>query len=139
MQKHGPERRRQWCKLHIGIDAQSLQIRAICVTSNEVVDAAVVADLLVLAPHRESIRSLAGDGAYDTQTAHEVAIQRGAIPVIPPRKNARVRKDDAFVYRMPAFGSKDVESVEPLPPEKLGGDQNELHQTTGRAGDVQSP
>ena len=34
--KHGPERRRQWRKLHIGIDAQTLQIRAICVTSNNV-------------------------------------------------------------------------------------------------------
>ena len=37
--KHGPERRRQWRKLHIGIDAQTLQIRAICVTSNNVSDA----------------------------------------------------------------------------------------------------
>ena len=38
--KHGPERRRKWRKLHIGIDAQTLQIRAICVTSNDVSDAA---------------------------------------------------------------------------------------------------
>ena len=44
---HGPARRRQWRNLHIGIDAQTLQMRAICVTSNEVVDATVVADLLV--------------------------------------------------------------------------------------------
>lgn len=40
--KHGPERRRQQRKLHIGIDAQTLQIRAICVTSNNVSDAAVI-------------------------------------------------------------------------------------------------
>jgi len=31
----------QWCKLHIGIDAQTLQVRAICVTSNNVSDAVV--------------------------------------------------------------------------------------------------
>lgn len=39
VQKHGAERRRQWHKLHIGIDAQALQVRAICVTSNNVSDA----------------------------------------------------------------------------------------------------
>ena len=44
--KHGAERRRQWRKLHIGIDAQTLQIRAICVTSNNFSDAAVSPDLL---------------------------------------------------------------------------------------------
>ena len=61
--KHGPERRRQWRKLHIGIDAQTLQIRAICVTSNNVSDAAVLPDLLQQLP---ALESLAGDGAYDT-------------------------------------------------------------------------
>lgn len=103
--KHGPERRRQWRKLHIGIDAQTLQIRAIFTTSNEVTDAAVVADLLDQVPHHESIRSLTGDGAYDTQTAYEAAIQRAAIPIITPRKNARVRKGDAFVYRNAAVAA----------------------------------
>ena len=72
--KHGTERRRQWCKLHIGIDAQMLQIRAICVTSNEVTDAAVVADLLDQAPRYESIRSLTRDGAYDTQPGYAMLL-----------------------------------------------------------------
>jgi hypothetical protein len=36
MQKHGAERRRQWRKLQIGIDAQNMQIRSICVTSNNI-------------------------------------------------------------------------------------------------------
>lgn len=44
--KHGPERRRQWRKLHIGIDAQTLQIWAIAVTSNNLSDASVIPDLL---------------------------------------------------------------------------------------------
>ena len=103
--KHGPERRRQWRKLHIGIDAQTLQIRAICVTSNEVTDAAVVADLLDQVPRHETIRSLTGDGAYDTQPVYEAVIQRGAIPIIPPRKNARIRKGDAFAYRNAAVAA----------------------------------
>ena len=34
--KHGPEYRRQWRKLHIGIDAKTLQIRAVQLTTNNV-------------------------------------------------------------------------------------------------------
>lgn len=89
--KHGAERRRQWRKLHIGIDAQTLQIRAICVTSNEVSDAAVL--------------SLIGDGAYDTQPVYEAVIHREAVPIIPPRKNARIRKGEAFAYRNAAIAA----------------------------------
>ena len=142
--KHGPERRRQWRKLHIGIDAQTLQIRAICVTSNEVTDATVVADLLEQVPRNEAVLSLTGDGAYDTQSVYEASIQRGAIPIIPPRKNARIRKGDAFVYRnaaiaaLPAFGQKDMESLEWLSPTQSGRNQDELHQTAGRTGHVQN-
>lgn len=67
--KHGAERRRQWRKLHIGIDAQTLQIRVICVTGNEVSDAAVIADLMEQVPPSEALMTLTGDGdgAYDTQ------------------------------------------------------------------------
>ena len=74
--KHGPERRRQWRKLHIGIDAQTLQIRAICVTSNNVSDAAVLPDLLQQLPDNEALEGLTGDGAYDTQPAHEAVIEQ---------------------------------------------------------------
>lgn len=37
--KHGADYRRQWCKVHIGIDADTLEIRAIEVTSNAIGDA----------------------------------------------------------------------------------------------------
>lgn len=99
--KHGPQRRRQWRKLHIGIDAQTLQIRAICVTSNNVSDAAVIPDLL----QDEVLESLTGDGAYDTQPVYEAVIKRGAIPTIPPRKNARIRKGQAFAHRNVAIAA----------------------------------
>ena len=103
--KHGPERRRQWRKLHIGIDAQTLQIRAIAVTSNNVSDASVIPDLLGQLPADEVLKILGGDGAYDTLPVHEAVIERGAIPVIPPRKNARIRKGSAFVYRNAAIAA----------------------------------
>jgi hypothetical protein len=97
--KHGVEHRRQWRKLHIGIDAKTLQIRAICVTSNNVSDAAVMPELLQQLPQDEVMHSLTGDGAYDTQSVYEAILKRGAIPIIPPRKNARIRKGQDFVHR----------------------------------------
>lgn len=97
--KHGPERRRQWRKLHVGIDADTLQIRAICVTSNNVSDASLLPDLLLQLPQDEPRESLTGDGAYDTQPVHEAVTRCGATPVIPPRKNARIRKGSVFEYR----------------------------------------
>ena len=52
--KHGAERRRQWwCKVHLSIDAQTLQIRAIAATTNEVGDSPMAADLLGQIPNHE--------------------------------------------------------------------------------------
>jgi len=39
--KHGSEYRRQWRKLHIAIDAETLQIRAVQLTTNNVSDSQV--------------------------------------------------------------------------------------------------
>lgn len=103
--KHGPERRRQWRKLHIGIDAQTLQVRAICVTSNNVTDAAVLPQLLEQIPAEEPLLTVTGDGAYDTQPVHAAVMQRNATPIIPPRKNARMRKGDAFAHRNAAIAA----------------------------------
>lgn len=62
--KHGAEYRRQWCKVHLGVDAETLEIRAIEVTSNRVGDAQVLPDLLNQIPCDERIDSVSGDGAY---------------------------------------------------------------------------
>ena len=45
--KHQPEHRRQWRKLHIGIDARTLQIRAIQLTTNNVSDSQVFGIYLI--------------------------------------------------------------------------------------------
>jgi IS5 family transposase len=97
--KHGAERRRQWRKVHLGIDAQTLQIRAIAVTTNEVGDSPMAAVLLGQIPSHEQVASFTGDGAYDTKDVHEACYLRGAIPIIPPRKGAKLRKGLAFAHR----------------------------------------
>ena len=87
--KHGAEYRRQWRKVHLGIDAQTLEIRAIEVTDNSIGDAPMLPELLAQIPPDEAVASVSGDGAYDTKACHAAIVQRGAQAVIPPRKNGK--------------------------------------------------
>ena len=91
--KHQSEYRRQWRKLHIGIDAKTLQIRAVQLTTNNVSDSQVLGDLLAQIPLDEQIDSVYTDGAYDTKYCRQVISDRQAHAVIPPRKNAKPWKD----------------------------------------------
>lgn len=87
--KHGASYRRQWRKVHLGIDAETLDIRAIEVTTNAVGDAPTLPDLLAQIPKNERILSVGGDGAYDTRGCHAAIAARGADAVIPVRRNGR--------------------------------------------------
>ena len=60
--KHGAEGRRQWRKVHLGLDAENMQIRAMVVTTNEVGDSPVAAELLRQIPSHEIVASFTGDG-----------------------------------------------------------------------------
>lgn len=44
--KHGADYRRQWRKVHLGIDAQTLEILAIEITDNAIGDASMLPELL---------------------------------------------------------------------------------------------
>jgi hypothetical protein len=90
--KHGAEYRRQWRKVHLAIDAQTLEIRAIEVTDNRIGDAPMLPELLSQIPSNEPIASVSGDGAYDTKACHAAIARRHAHALIPPRKNARAWK-----------------------------------------------
>ena len=90
--KHGAEYRRQWRKVHLAIDARTLDIRAIEVTDNGTGDAPMLPELLSQIPPDEPIASVGGDGAYDTKVCHAAIALRNAQAIIPPRKNARAWK-----------------------------------------------
>ena len=92
--KHGASYRRQWRKVHIGIDAGTLDIRAIEVTTNAIGDTPVLPDLLAQIPEDEQISHVGGDGAYDTRKCHAAIAARGAHAVIPVRCNGRPWKED---------------------------------------------
>lgn len=98
--KHGAEYRRQWRKVHLGIDEQTLEIRAIEVTDNSVGDAPMLPELLAQIPADEAIASVSADGAYDTKACHAAIAARGAMGVIPPRKNAQAWKDSGVGARV---------------------------------------
>jgi len=75
-----------------GIEASTLEIRAIEVTDNSVGDAPMLSELLGQIPQGEPIASVSADGAYDTKACHAAIVERGAQAVIPPRKNAQAWK-----------------------------------------------
>jgi hypothetical protein len=87
--KHGGTKRRVWRKIHIGIDEQTLEIRAAEVTTSDVGDAPMLPELLSQIPPDQEIASVTADGAYDTRKCHDAIAKRGADAVIPPRKNAK--------------------------------------------------
>jgi hypothetical protein len=91
--KHGADYRRQWRKMHLGIDAQTLEIRAIEITDNSVGDAPMLPALLDQIPPEEPIASVGADGAYDTKSCHTAIAARGATALIPVRKNAQPWKE----------------------------------------------
>jgi hypothetical protein len=82
--KHQSGYRRQWPKLHIGVDAETLKIRAVQLTINNVSDSQVLGDLLDQIPPDNRIDSVYTDGAYDTKSCRQVISDRQAHAVIPP-------------------------------------------------------
>ena len=92
--KHGGTKRRVWRKVHLGIDEQTLEIRAVEVTSSDIGDAPMLPELLSQIPPDQEIASVTADGAYDTRKCHDAIAKRGAHAVIPPRKNAKPWKTE---------------------------------------------
>lgn len=86
---HGGSKRRIWRKVHIGIDEETLEVRAGEITGSRIGDAPVLPDQLEQIPADEQIGSVTADGAYETHKCHEVIATRRAAAVIPPRKNAK--------------------------------------------------
>lgn len=91
--KHGASRPRQWCKIHLGIDAESLEVRAIEVTGSRVGDGPMLPKLLEQISPNEAISTVTADGAYDTRACHAAIAAREAAAVIPTRRNGRPWKE----------------------------------------------
>ena len=81
--KHGGPKRRVGRKIHLGIDEETLEVRAVEVTSSNIGDAPMLPELLAQIPADQDIASVRADGAYDTRKCHDAIAERGAHAVIP--------------------------------------------------------
>ncbi len=99
---------RGWRKIHIGIDEETLEVRAVEVTSSNIGDAPMLPELLNQIPPDQDIGSVTADGAYDTRKCHEAIAARDAHAVIPPRKNAKPWKptSDGAIARNDAVNAQ---------------------------------
>ena len=82
------KKRRDWRKLHIGVDAEGFIVAAELTASSRD-DASTLPDLL--APLEVPIRRFTADGAYDHRSVYDRASAAGTenvVIVIPPRRSA---------------------------------------------------
>jgi len=90
VRKHGMcrGRRRVWRKLHLGVDEKTKDIVAVDLTTSGVHDSPHMSEVLELVG--DDVCQVSGDRAYDTGACYRAILGRGAIPTIPPRRNARL-------------------------------------------------
>jgi hypothetical protein len=88
IEKHGSKTRRSWRKLHIGMDANTGEIVAAAVTTNNANDAAQIRPLLDQADGPVAL--FTGDGAYDKGSVDRTVMDRDpdAAVIVPPRSTA---------------------------------------------------
>ena len=90
LQKHGTKTRRSWRKLHIAMDADTGQIAAAALTTNDVDDASQVGALLDQTGG--PVASFIADGAYDQDGVYGQVAAAARYPeasvIVPPRSSA---------------------------------------------------
>jgi len=84
---HGIGKRRTWRKLHIGLDPETGEIVVAALTTADVHDSEVLPDLL--SGMDGQVKTVAGDGGYDTRGDYDAIAGIGADALIPPRKGAK--------------------------------------------------
>jgi hypothetical protein len=86
--KHSQKDRRQWVKVHLIIDNDTMQILGVEATADDVHDCEVFDQLIDVLPNK--INKVLGDGAYDTLDAHKKSLDNAIELVALPRDNAVV-------------------------------------------------
>src|SRR4051794_32259562 len=90
VRQHGYSKRRTWLKLHLAVDPQTHEVQAAVVSEPEVTDEEAVPALLEQVGN--PISGAGADGAYDRRSVYEELGRRGARAVIPPRRDAKIRR-----------------------------------------------
>jgi hypothetical protein len=90
VRQHGYSKRRTWLKLHLAIDPETHEIRAAVVSDPGVTDEQAVP--MLLEQEEGPISGAGADGSYDRRSVYEALERRGARAVIPPRRDAKIRR-----------------------------------------------
>jgi IS5 family transposase len=90
VRQHGYSKRRTWIKLHLAIDPATHEIQAAVVSEPGVTDAEAVPSLLEQV--KNPVTGAGADGAYDRREVYEELERRGAEAIIPPRRDAKIRR-----------------------------------------------
>ena len=86
VRQHGAGKRRTWIRVHLAVDGDEKDVRAVVVTPEETRDCEAFAELIEQVD--DSVAKIYADGAYDTRECYEVADKKEAELIVPPRKNA---------------------------------------------------
>lgn len=93
----GWTKRRTWRKLHLAMDAQTQQIKAVLSTPKDVVDPRALPRLLRQVEGQ--IERVTADGAYDSRECYKAIHKRGGQAIIPPRKGSTLWTDEYLQQR----------------------------------------
>jgi hypothetical protein len=90
VRQHGYGKHRTWRKIHIAVDPETSIIHALELTTNSIDDASMTEPLLN--DIKDNINKFGGDGAYDKTKVYDFLENENIKPIIPPRKNAKIKK-----------------------------------------------
>lgn len=107
---HGRGSPRKWMKIHIALDPKTQEVVGEVLTESRVSDGQALP--AVLDQVRKGFHQVIGDGAYDKRGVREEIKKRGAVPLVPPPKNAVCRgtgdERDEAVLDIAALGGDKV-------------------------------
>jgi hypothetical protein len=93
VKKHGKDKRRQWVKVHLGVDYASRNIVAVHTTDQYAHDGPELPALLDQVPVELVVKEVIADGAYGGKLLYDEARKRDITLIVPPPKNAIWRGD----------------------------------------------
>ena len=102
--KHGGSKCRVWRKLHIGMDKQTLDVRAVGFTTSDGGGAVTLPDLRDQIPPVQVIASVTADGAFDIRKSHDAIAARGTAASDTPSNRWRACPHSRCA-RTPGHGS----------------------------------
>lgn len=86
VRQHGKSKRRRWKKFHIGICPKTQEVVLAEATELEEMDCEMLPKMIRKAP--KSVKTIIGDGGYDTFACYKACYDRGGALITPPREGA---------------------------------------------------